>query len=69
MSEPLLTVCLITYNCANHIRETIDSVIMQQVSASWELLIADDFSTDGTREIILNYKKKYPDFIKLILQE
>lgn len=69
MSEPLLSVCLITYNHANYIKEAIDGVLMQKVNFSWELIIADDFSTDGTREIVLEYKKKYPDFITLILQE
>jgi glycosyltransferase involved in cell wall biosynthesis len=69
MSTPLLSVCLITYNHVKYIREAIDGVLMQKVNFSWELIIADDFSTDGTREIVLNYKEKYPEFIKLILQE
>lgn len=69
MSEPLLSVCLITYNHVNYIKQAIDGVLMQKVNFSWELIIADDYSTDGTREIVLEHKKKYPDFIKLILQE
>lgn len=69
MSEPLLSVCLITYNHEKYIKEAIDGVLMQKVNFAWELIIADDFSTDGTREILFEYKKKYPDFIKLILQE
>ena len=69
MSEPLLSVCLITYNHAKYIKEAIEGVLMQKVNFSWELIIADDFSTDGTREILLEYKKKHSDFIKLILQE
>lgn len=69
MSSPLLSVCLITYNHVKYIRDAIDGVLMQKVNFSWELIIADDFSTDGTREILLEYKDKYPDVIKLILQE
>ena len=69
MRTPLLSVCLITYNHVKYIRAAIDSVLMQKVDFPWELIIADDFSTDGTREIVLEYKEKYPDFIKLILQE
>lgn len=68
MSEPLLTVCLITYNHAKYIRQAIDGVLMQKVDFHWELIIADDCSTDGTKEILLVYKEKYPDQIKLILQ-
>lgn len=69
MRTPLLSVCLITYNHVKYIRDAIDGVLMQKVNFSWELIIADDFSTDGTREILLEYKDKYPDVIKLILQE
>ncbi len=69
MKKPLLSVCLITYNHANYIEQAIEGVLMQSVNFSWELIIADDFSTDGTREILLKYKEKYPNFIKLLLQE
>lgn len=69
MGEPLLSVCLITYNHVKYIREAIEGVLMQKVNFTWELIIADDFSTDGTKEIVLEYKGKYPDFIKLILQK
>ena len=68
MSEPLLSVCLITYNHAKYISQAIEGVLMQQVNFGWELIIADDCSSDGTREIISEYKKKHPEFIKLILR-
>ncbi len=69
MNEPLLSVCLITYNHVNYVSQAIEGVLMQQVNFNWELVIADDFSRDGTREIILKYKEKYPEFIKLIFQD
>jgi glycosyltransferase involved in cell wall biosynthesis len=69
MDEKILSVCLITYNHVNYIRQAIEGVLMQKVNFSWELIIADDFSTDGTREILQEYKDAYPDFITLILQE
>ena len=42
---------------------------MQKVDFDYEFIIADDYSTDGTREIILDYKENYPGLIKLILQK
>ncbi len=65
----MVSVCLITYNHAEYIRDAIDGVLMQKVNFPWELIIADDFSTDGTREILLEYREKFPELIKLILQE
>ncbi|MDD4892784.1 MAG: glycosyltransferase [Candidatus Rickettsiella isopodorum] len=69
MTEPIVSVCLITYNHVNYIRDAIEGVLMQKINYPWELIIADDFSTDGTREIIKAYAEKNPKLIKLILQE
>jgi glycosyltransferase involved in cell wall biosynthesis len=68
VNDPLLSVCLITYNHASFIRQAIDSVLAQKVDFRYELIIADDYSQDETRNIILEYKEKYPDIIRLIFQ-
>jgi len=52
MSTPLLSVCLITYNHEKYIRQAIEGVLEQKVNFTWELVIADDCSTDGTRDIL-----------------
>lgn len=69
METPLLSICLITYNHAAYIRQAVESVLKQRAGFAFELIIADDCSTDGTRDIISEYKKQYPDRIRLILQE
>lgn len=69
MDQPTLSVCLITYNHKEFIRKAIEGVLMQQATFTWNLIIADDFSTDGTRDILMEYRGKYPDKIQLILQE
>ena len=66
MDKPLVSVCIITYNHVKYIEQAIESVLMQQVDFPWEIIIADDCSTDGTTAIIQSYKTKYPDLIKLI---
>ena len=65
----ILCVCIITYNHVKYIEQAIDGVLMQKVDFLYEILIADDYSSDGTREIIIKYQKQYPNLIKLILQE
>lgn len=65
----LVSVCIITYNHFNYIEDSINSVLNQKTNFDFEIVIADDFSTDGTRDILLEFKKKYPEKIKLILQE
>ncbi len=67
--KPLLTVCLLTYNHSKFIDKAIEGVLTQKVNFLFEIVIADDYSTDGARDILQNYKAKYPDKIKLILQQ
>lgn len=65
---PIVTVCLITYNHSRFIREALESILEQRANFVWDIIIADDFSTDGTTEIVKEYAAKYPNKIKLILQ-
>ncbi len=66
--EPLVSVFMITYQHALFIREAIDSVLMQEVNFPYEICIGEDGSTDGTREICLEYARKHPDKIRLFLR-
>ena len=69
MTPPLLSVCLITYKHELYIRQAIESVLSQKVNFTWEFIVAEDCSPDKTRQIVLEYKDKYPDLFRLILQE
>ena len=53
----LISITMPAYNAANYIRESIDSILAQSYT-NFELLIADDGSTDNTKEIIDSYKDK-----------
>jgi glycosyltransferase involved in cell wall biosynthesis len=66
--EPVVSVCLITYNHAPFIRECIDSMLCQKTDFPFEICIGEDESTDGTREICIEYAEKFPDRINLILR-
>lgn len=64
-----LSVFIITYNHREYIHQTLDSVLAQKVNFSYEIVIGDDCSTDGTSEIIREYEEKYPDKIRYFRQE
>lgn len=67
-SNPLVSICCITYNHARYIRQCLDGFLMQKVNFEYEIIVHDDASTDGTSEIIRDYSNKYSDLIVPIFQ-
>ncbi len=67
-TEPLVSICCITYNHENYIRDAIEGFIMQKTDFPFEIIIHDDASTDATADIIRKYEEKYPNIIKPIYQ-
>ena len=57
MTKPLVSVKMITYNHAPYIARLIEGVLKQRVNFPVELVIGEDCSTDGMREIVLEYQK------------
>jgi glycosyltransferase involved in cell wall biosynthesis len=66
MDAPLVSVKMITYNHKKYISKAIEGVLMQRTDFRFELVIGDDCSTDGTTELISNYREKYPDLVRHI---
>jgi len=66
--EPLVSICCITYNHENYIRDAIEGFLMQKTSFPIEIIIHDDASTDNTAQIIKEYEDKYPDLFCNIFQ-
>jgi glycosyltransferase involved in cell wall biosynthesis len=69
MTEPLVSIKMITYNHAPFIAQAIEGVLQQKTNFPFELVIGEDCSTDGTREIVFEYQKKHPDIIHVITSE
>ncbi|NWF49023.1 MAG: glycosyltransferase [Ignavibacteriaceae bacterium] len=67
--NPLVSIQMITYNHVSYIGQAIESVLMQKTNFPIELVIGEDCSTDGTREIVFDYAKKYPEIIRIITSE
>ena len=67
--KPIVSVITITYNHEPYIAKTIEGVLMQQVNFPMEFIIAEDCSTDNTRDICIQYAEIYPQFIKLIISD
>lgn len=57
---PVVTILMITYNHEAFVERAVDSILMQDVGATFEIVIADDGSTDRTLEIIRSIAKANP---------
>lgn len=60
---------MVTYNHEKYIEESIRSAANQKTDFYFEIIVADDFSTDNTRKIIKKLAKEHPDFIRPIYQK
>ena len=67
--NPLVSVLMITYNHAEYLAEAIESVVRQACVFPFELLIAEDASNDATRQIALEYQKRYPHIIRVVYSQ
>lgn len=56
------------YNHEHYIRQCLDGFVMQKTNFSFEAIVHDDASTDGTAAIIREYSEKYPYIIKPIFE-
>jgi len=48
---PIVSICIPTYNRKKYLKETIDSILAQTYK-DYEIVIVDDGSTDGTKDMI-----------------
>ncbi|MCX7856655.1 MAG: glycosyltransferase [Deltaproteobacteria bacterium] len=66
---PLVSICCTTYNHAEYIHDAILGFLKQKTNFTFEIIVHDDASTDGTAEIIKFYRDRYPDIFLCIFQK
>lgn len=59
MNPPRLSICIATYNRADFIGETLDSIICQ-LTDEVEIVVVDGASTDATQAVMERYLAEYP---------
>lgn len=68
--EPKVSVCVITYNHGEWLRECLQSIVDQETDFEYEVIVGDDCSTDGvTREILREFADRYPSKIVPLLRK
>src|SRR5690554_1664694 len=65
----MVSVVMPTYNHEKYIGQAIEGVLMQETDFIFELIIVEDYSTDDTRKIALEYANKHPKIINVLDSE
>lgn len=60
-----ISVYVLTYFHEDYIKEALDSILSQKTHYSYEIVVSDDGSTDDTMSILEEYKRRYPDTIRV----
>jgi len=65
--RPLVSVAIGAFNHAPFIARAIEGALAQHLDGRVEIIVGDDCSTDGTREIIEGYAKAHPGLVTPVL--
>ena len=66
--KPLASVVLMCYNQKEYIPQAITCILNQQCDFEFEIVVGDDGSKDGSRQLFLEYQAKYPDKIRIVAE-
>ncbi|HRP02673.1 MAG TPA: glycosyltransferase family 2 protein [Candidatus Kapabacteria bacterium] len=62
-----VSVFISCYNNADYVAQAIESVLSQKTQYKYEIVVCDDASQDNSKDIILEYQRKYPEIIRAII--
>ncbi len=68
-NDVTVSVCMTVFNNERFIGKALDSILMQESTFPFEIVVCDDGSSDNTVEILKKYESKFPDIVKVLINE
>lgn len=65
----MVTVVCTTYNHEKYIAQALDSFLMQKTNFKFKVFVGEDCGPDHTKDIIMEYARRYPDIIIPFIRE
>jgi glycosyltransferase involved in cell wall biosynthesis len=63
------SVIIATYNRAEELEKTLESLMNLEVSGAWEVIIVDNNSRDNTRDVVLGKAKSFPVPLRYLMEK
>lgn len=60
MSNPIISVVVVTYNSHNHLAECLNALLADAASPPFEIWVVDNASTDASAALAADYAARYP---------
>ena len=68
-TTPFVSIICTVFNKEPWLKKTIESFLAQKTEFSFEIILVDDASSDGSRSIIQDYQANYPNLIRAFYQD
>ncbi|MFY2763359.1 glycosyltransferase family 2 protein [Arenimonas sp. MALMAid1274] len=65
-AAPVVSVLMVAYNHEAWIGAAIEGIVGQEYADGFELVIGEDCSSDRTREIALDFQRRFPNLVRVI---
>lgn len=69
MNDVMISITVPAYNHEQYIVRALDSILMQKTQYSYEVLVGEDCSTDGTRKRIQEWERQHPGVFSIFYRE
>ena len=66
---PVVSVLCHTFNQADFLHAALSGILKQKTDFPFEVILRDDASEDGSRDIVLDYARRYPRIIRPVIEE
>lgn len=67
--HPLVSVHIITYNQESYVARAIEGALQQQTDFAVEIVVGEDCSKDGTRDIVFRYQREHPERVRVLTSD
>ena len=64
-----VSVVMLAYNHERFIAQALSSILAQRVNFEYEIIVGEDCSTDNTRNILMDFQRRFPGKIIPLLRE